>query len=83
MSFLQDTAFGVGLRFLSRGKLLEWKENIDEETQLRYLAQDSRRSSDAMSPESKEVKGIKLIEFLENDPQVRIQLHLLGTILYY
>lgn len=83
MSLLQDTAFGVSLRFLSRGKLLEWKENVDEETQSRYLAQDGRRSSDAMLAEREEGKGIKLIEFLENDPQARIQLHSLGTILYY
>jgi hypothetical protein len=56
---------------LSRGTLLGWKENVDEEAQLRYLAGDGERSSDIVSGESEEEKGIKLIEFLENDPQAR------------
>lgn len=74
MSFFQDTAFGHVVRFVSRGKLLEWPENYDEDIRLRYIYGDSNgeRPSDASSKEMEKGSDYKLIEFLADDPQVRI-----------
>lgn len=71
MSFFQDTAFGHVVRFVSRGKLLGWQETHDEETRLRYIYGDGKRPSDASSKEMEKGADYRLIEFLENDPQVR------------
>jgi len=76
MSFFQDTAFGHLVRFVSRGKLLGWKETTDEDLRLRYIYGDSKRSSNASSSEMEKGNDYKLIEFLEDDPQVCIDLTL-------
>lgn len=70
MSFFQDTAIGHVLRFVSRGKILDWPENTDEDLRLKYIYGDGKRPSDASSDKMEKGEDYKIIDFLENDPQV-------------
>ncbi|KAL1301856.1 hypothetical protein AAFC00_006041 [Neodothiora populina] len=67
-SIFQDTLFGVCARFVTRGKVLGWQENHDEDLRLRYIYGDEKRSSTS-SDELEKGQDHRLIEFLENDPQ--------------
>lgn len=70
----EDTTFGELVRFVTKGRLLDYPENHDEELRERYINGDgdgeekSRRTSDE---EMEKGKDYIMVDFLENDPGVR------------
>lgn len=72
----QDTLFGACVRFITRGKVLGWEEVHNEELREKYIHSDrNRKQSEAGQSSDDELekgRDYQLVEFLENDPMVKV-----------
>jgi len=79
--FFRDTTFGELMRLVSRGRLFDYEDNRNEELRERYIqaSQEKQwRSSGESGGALEKGQDYVLVDFLEDDPEVRTMSCLMG-----